>query len=274
MSYVGNTNTTQAFTPAVDYFSGNGSTIAFTLSRPVASTAQVQAVVNNVPQNPTDAFTVLNNTITFTSAPSSGTNNIYVQYTSPITQVIQPGQGTVGAVQLAAGAVGTAGIADGAVTTAKIAAGAVATVDIADGAVTAAKFAANAISTNTYTSAAGVEKFFYGNAAPNNQPIYTSFTLSAAEAPIGSYVVLTSWMTSGNSAGQQYCYVAQKTLAGGTPGMYNYIYGWYWNTKQTSLFYISDASDRTFQIAHGTIAYTNNFDGRYVFYNGYIKVTQ
>lgn len=95
MSYVGNTNTTQAFTPAVDYFSGNGSTVAFTLSRPVASTAQVQVVVNNVPQNPTDAFTVLNNTITFTSAPSSGTNNIYVQYTSTINQIIQPSQGTV-----------------------------------------------------------------------------------------------------------------------------------------------------------------------------------
>lgn len=108
MSYVGNTNTTQAFTPAVDYFSGNGSTVAFTLSRPVASVAQVQAVVNNVPQNPTDAFTVLNNTITFTSAPSSGTNNIYVQYTSPITQIIQPGQGTVGSTQLATGAVTTA----------------------------------------------------------------------------------------------------------------------------------------------------------------------
>jgi hypothetical protein len=104
MSYVGNTNTTQGFTPAVDYFSGNGSTVAFTLSRPVASVAQVQVVVNNVAQNPTDAFTVLNNTITFTSAPSIGTNNIYVQYTSPITQVIQPGQGTVTSASFAAGA--------------------------------------------------------------------------------------------------------------------------------------------------------------------------
>jgi hypothetical protein len=103
MSYVGNTNTTQAFTPAVDYFSGNGSTVAFTLSRPVASVAQVQVVVNNVDQNPTDAFTVLNNTITFTGAPSSGTNNIYVYYTSPITQVIQPGQGTVSPTSLSTG---------------------------------------------------------------------------------------------------------------------------------------------------------------------------
>jgi hypothetical protein len=100
MSYIGNTNTTQAFTPAIDYFSGNASTTAFTLSRPVASVAQVQAVVNNVAQNPSDAFTVSGNTITFTSAPSSGTNNIYVYYTSPITQVIAPGQGTVGTASL------------------------------------------------------------------------------------------------------------------------------------------------------------------------------
>jgi len=104
MAYVGNTNTTQAFTPAIDYFSGNGSTTAFTLSRSVASSAQVEVTVNNVPQNPTDAFTVLNNTLTFTGAPSSGTNNIYVQYTSPITQIMQPGQGTVGNTQMASGA--------------------------------------------------------------------------------------------------------------------------------------------------------------------------
>ena len=95
MAFIGNTNITQAFTPAVDYFSGNGSTTAFTLSRPVASVAQVQVVVNNVAQNPSSAYTVSGNTITFTSAPSSGTNNIYVYYTSPITQVIAPGQNTV-----------------------------------------------------------------------------------------------------------------------------------------------------------------------------------
>lgn len=95
MAFIGNTNTTQAFTPAIDYFSGNASTTAFTLSKPVASVAQVQVVVNNVAQNPSSAYTVSGNTITFTSAPSSGTNNIYVYYTSPITQVIAPGQNTV-----------------------------------------------------------------------------------------------------------------------------------------------------------------------------------
>ena len=98
--YIGNTPTTQAFTPAIDYFSGNGATVAFTLSRQVASVAQVQAVIENVPQSPGTAFTVSGNVITFTSAPPSGTNNIYVYYTSPITQVIAPGQGTVGTAAL------------------------------------------------------------------------------------------------------------------------------------------------------------------------------
>jgi hypothetical protein len=95
MSYIGSTPTTQGFIPAIDYFSGNGATVAFTLSRPVASVAQVQATIENVPQNPGTAFTVSGNTITFDGAPASGTNNIYVYYTSPITQVIAPSQGTV-----------------------------------------------------------------------------------------------------------------------------------------------------------------------------------
>jgi hypothetical protein len=114
MSYIGNTFTTQAFTPAVDFFNGNGSTVAFTLSRPVASVAQVQAVISNVPQKPGDAFTVSGNTITFTSAPPSGTQNIYVYYTSPITQVIAPGQGTVGTAQIQNGAVIPADLSTGA----------------------------------------------------------------------------------------------------------------------------------------------------------------
>jgi len=101
MSYLGNNPSQQAFVPAVDYFNGTGSATAFTLSRPVASVAQVQVTIENVPQNPSSSFTVSGSTITFTSAPPSGTSNIYVQYTSPITQVIAPGQGTVTATSMA-----------------------------------------------------------------------------------------------------------------------------------------------------------------------------
>ena len=98
--YIGNTVITQGFTPQVDFFSGNASTTAFTLSRPVASVYQMIVNVANVDQNPGSAYTVSGNTITFASAPPSGTNNIWVEYTSLITQVIAPSPGTVGAAQL------------------------------------------------------------------------------------------------------------------------------------------------------------------------------
>ena len=100
MAFLGNTPTQQSFTPATDVFSGNGSTTSFTLSRAVASVSQIEAVIENVQQSPVDAYTVSGNTITFTSAPPTGTNNIYVRYTSLITQIIQPSDNTVGFSQL------------------------------------------------------------------------------------------------------------------------------------------------------------------------------
>jgi hypothetical protein len=87
MSYIGSNPTTGTTNPGVDYFSGNGSTTSFTLSRSVASTYQILAIVANVIQNPSLAFTVNNNILTFTSAPPSGTNNIWIYYNSWNTQL-------------------------------------------------------------------------------------------------------------------------------------------------------------------------------------------
>jgi hypothetical protein len=95
MSYIGSTPTTQSFIAGTDYFNGDGSTTAFTLSRSVVSPNDIEAVVNNVVQQPNSAYTVSGTTITFTSAPSSGTSNIYVRYLSTTTQSITPSQNTV-----------------------------------------------------------------------------------------------------------------------------------------------------------------------------------
>jgi hypothetical protein len=95
MSYIGSTPTTQSFIAGTDYFNGTGSQTAFTLSRSVVSVNDIQATVNNVVQVPNDAYTVSGTTITFTSAPSAGTQNVYVRYLSTTTQSITPSQNTV-----------------------------------------------------------------------------------------------------------------------------------------------------------------------------------
>ncbi len=80
MAYVGTpidtTNTFQSLTG--DRFDGDGSETAFTLSTAPASTLDIEVFVGNVRQDPNSAYTVSGTTLTFTGAPPSGTNNIYV----------------------------------------------------------------------------------------------------------------------------------------------------------------------------------------------------
>lgn len=101
MSYIGSTPTSQAFVPGTDTFSGTGSQTAFTLSRNVSTVNDILVVVNNVEQQPSN-YTVAGTTLTFSPAPSSGTNNIYVRYLSTNLLTIVPSQASVGLSQLSA----------------------------------------------------------------------------------------------------------------------------------------------------------------------------
>ena len=95
MPYIGNTPTTQSFTPGTDYFNGTGSATVFTLNRPVVSINDIQVVVNNVVQAPNSGYSISGNTLTFDAAPSAGTNNVYVRYLTTTTQVIAPSTNSV-----------------------------------------------------------------------------------------------------------------------------------------------------------------------------------
>ena len=80
MAYVGNPIDTQnTFQSLVGKrFSGDGSTTDFTLDVAPSSTLDIEVFVGNVRQDPNSAYTLSGTTLTFTGAPPSGTNNIYV----------------------------------------------------------------------------------------------------------------------------------------------------------------------------------------------------
>ena len=59
-------------------FSGDGSTTAFTLDVAPGNVLDIEVFVGNVRQDPNSAYTLSGTTLTFTGAPPSGTNNVYV----------------------------------------------------------------------------------------------------------------------------------------------------------------------------------------------------
>ena len=82
MPYIGNTAANRFVAPkATTRLSGNGSTTAFTLEHAVGSDEDILVSVDGVIQEPSVAYAVSSGTtLTFTAAPSSGTNNIFVCY--------------------------------------------------------------------------------------------------------------------------------------------------------------------------------------------------
>lgn len=64
----------------MDRFSGNASTVTFTLTRKVAYATDIEVFVENIQQEPLTAYDVNSTSLTFTEAPPSGTLNVYVYY--------------------------------------------------------------------------------------------------------------------------------------------------------------------------------------------------
>ena len=80
MAYLGNSPKTNLITMNSEQFSGDGTTTNFTLAQTVTLAAEIEVFVGNVRQDPFSAYTVAGQTLSFTSAPASGTNNIYVVF--------------------------------------------------------------------------------------------------------------------------------------------------------------------------------------------------
>ncbi len=89
MPYLGNEPATVYTSTTKDTFSGDASTTDFTMSK-AANVNAVRVVVENVVQNPTVAYTCSGTTLSFTSAPPTGTSNIYVVHLGPPAATVAP----------------------------------------------------------------------------------------------------------------------------------------------------------------------------------------
>ena len=142
MPYIGNPSAQRFISPrAASVFSGDGSTVAFTLEEAVTTDEDILVSVDGVIQEPSVAYAVSSGTtLTFTAAPSSNSgNNIFVYYIArTLGSVSMPDGQNVNAANFSAsgtGAItgnttvgGTLGVT-GALTTASLAADGGVTVD-------------------------------------------------------------------------------------------------------------------------------------------------
>ena len=109
MAYIGNEPGLTNYVFGLDRFNGTGACTQFTLTRTTDDANTLEILVNSVQQDPINSYSVAGGVLTFTAAPSVGSNNIVVIYRA--TSVISFTN------------VATAQIADGAVTLSKLASG-------------------------------------------------------------------------------------------------------------------------------------------------------
>ena len=83
--------------------SGTGAQTAFTLSSAPATIIATEVFISGVRQRPTTDYTLSGTTLTFLSAPASGTNNIFVRWTYAIAVGV-PNDGSVTTAKFASGA--------------------------------------------------------------------------------------------------------------------------------------------------------------------------
>jgi hypothetical protein len=96
MGYLGNNPKGNLLTMNSSQFSGDNSNTNFTLSQTVGNTNEIEVFVGNVRQDPHSAYTVSGGTtLSFTAAPPTGTNNIYVVYIGKSLGENTPGENSI-----------------------------------------------------------------------------------------------------------------------------------------------------------------------------------
>jgi hypothetical protein len=117
MAYIGNNPDAIQTTIEITRFNGTGACTEFQIPQDVDDAKAIEVLVNSVQQDPDNSYTVTNGLITFTEAPSVGTNNVTVLRRTGITFT----RTQIDTGDILPNAVTTVAIANDSVTAAKLA---------------------------------------------------------------------------------------------------------------------------------------------------------
>ena len=196
MSYLGNSPGVGSFITATERFNGTGSCTQFTITQTGIQDANtIDVIVSNVPQDPTNSYSITNGVITFTEAPPSGTNNIVVRYRA--TTVITYNSIT------------TSQILDGQITASKLASGVLPS-DKANSAAVYANSAFLQANTPSYTANSAASYANSGFAVANSAASYANASFTKANNALTA--------ASNTSTSVQFGSFGVGTAASGTTG--------------------------------------------------------
>lgn len=194
MSYIGNSPDVNAFTIGVDKFNGTGACTQFSLTRDIDDANAVEVIVNSVQQTPIASYDIQNGVITFTEAPSTGTENIVITYRAPVVVTFNQ----VTASQLQANSVTPTAIAPNAVTNIKLADGSVTSNKLQSLSVTGDKLGTYSVSGNNIGLGAISANNFAGGGITSN---VLASNLSISVSRVSETININSTVIGSNSAG-------------------------------------------------------------------------
>ena len=102
MAYIGNSPSSATF--AIDTFSGDNTTVNFTLREAPLATSSIIVFVGGVRQQ-TDSYSLNSTTLVFSEAPPLGTNNVEVIFLGLGASATIPSDGSVSSQKILAGAI-------------------------------------------------------------------------------------------------------------------------------------------------------------------------
>ena len=116
MAYIGNNPDAIQNSIEITRFNGNGACTEFQIPQDVDDAKAIEVLVNSVQQDPDNSYSVVNGLITFSEAPSVGTNNVTVLRRTGLTYT----RTQIDSGDILPNAVTSAAIADGAIGTSEL----------------------------------------------------------------------------------------------------------------------------------------------------------